>query len=80
MRATINKGRDLADKLRKVEEIATAKWTRRISRMEAELADMASEFESQHVDIPTAHVVPFTRAWKLREPELDSRLREWVIA
>ena len=39
---------------------------------------MASEFESQHVDIPTAHVVPFTRAWKLREPELDSRLREWV--
>ena len=46
--------------------------------MEAELADMASEFESQHIDIPKAHVVPFTRAWKLREPELDSRLREWV--
>lgn len=67
-----------SEALKTFEKLATSKWLKRISEIEACISFMADDFKRRQVDLPDPHRPSPPQQWKLNETELENCQKGWL--
>jgi hypothetical protein len=78
LEALIADRRWFSEALKTFEKLATSKWLKRISEIEACISFMADDFKRRQVDLPDPHRPSPPQQWKLNETELEHCQKGWL--